>query len=309
MAEPQLQQLEVAASRCLARLLQLRLESVLPGDALARRVEALAPAIEADLAGAAAATGRLALLLDSADLEGPPAGAAGGGGARAAAAAAAAARGQHRAQLAELRGRHARLAAAYRAFQLRMQRAAAAHAAAAAAVAAAAAEADGGAAEQPRAARPRGGGDAAAEAGLGEHAAPPVAGAPPAARRRPPPPPSAGQRPAAAAAASAAAATAASLRRTRAAMAEELSRIAAVSGALTGDGDALARAGAQHALYADGAGEAAARTRAYAQRQAADRRAMLAALALLAVSAAVLVARRVLWAFAGVRLQLLPWPR
>jgi hypothetical protein len=56
------------------------------------------------------------------------------------------------------------------------------------------------------------------------------------------------------------------------------------------------------------AGEAAAHARAYAQRQARDRRAMLAAFALLAVTAAFVVAKRVLWTFLGVRLRLLPWP-
>ena len=92
-----------------------------------------------------------------------------------------------------------------------------------------------------------------------------------------------------------------SMRRTRALMESEVDRIASVNGLLAADAASLARTAAEQAAFAGDATEARERVRKYKAREASDRRAMLAAFALLCASAAYIVARRLLGIF-GVRL-------
>lgn len=99
-----------------------------------------------------------------------------------------------------------------------------------------------------------------------------------------------------------AAATAAALRRTRAQMEAELARISSVGGLLQADATSLGKTKDEHQLYSADVSEAKQRAKAYKERQAWDRRYMLAAFALLAMSAGYIIARRLLWTFLRVRL-------
>ena len=92
-----------------------------------------------------------------------------------------------------------------------------------------------------------------------------------------------------------------SMRRTRALMESEVDRIASVNGLLAADAASLARTAAEQAAFAGDATEAREHVKKYKAREASDRRAMLAAFALLCASAAYIVARRLLGIF-GVRL-------
>lgn len=294
--EEELQRHEVTAARCLGRLLAHRLEGVLPGDPAAARVAAAAPELAADLRCALASITRVALLLEDAHCGGGGT-AAGDGGLDDEGAA------LHALQLERLRAQYARVALEFEAFQRRM-----------------AAEAHADPPARRRAPREEPGEETSASGAKGGAASPPTGdlsdtaaaggGAGPGRRSwAAAAAPGGGGSGAAAAtgrrpqlARTSAAATAAALRRTRAAMQAELERIGAVSGVLDQDAASLERTGQEHEGYAGDVAEGKARARAYAQQAAADRRAVLAAFALLALSAGYIVARRVLWTFLGVRL-------
>ena len=93
----------------------------------------------------------------------------------------------------------------------------------------------------------------------------------------------------------------ASLRRTRAMLLSEVDRVAGVNGLLASDAASLERTAAEQAGLGGDAAEARERVLLFKSREATDRRAMLAAFAVLAVSAAYIVARRVCALF-GIRL-------
>ena len=92
------------------------------------------------------------------------------------------------------------------------------------------------------------------------------------------------------------------LRRTRTAMQEELRRIGSVTSGLQRDSETLASAAEQQSAYAGDAAEAQSRVRAYKQKQARERWIVLAAFAVLVVTASYVSARRILWTFTGLRL-------
>jgi len=275
--ESSMQAQEVAASRCLGRLLAYRFEAVHPDDhAAVDRVLASRSVIEADFTSLLEALARAAVLLDGAELREE---------------ADVESLEMHRVQLGELRTRRVRVEQAYHSLLCTVREEHALR------------EGDGGAGLVRHA-----GVDGREEveqeavAGSREGAARPLAGSREGIAlrrvqqpRAPPPAPASLAR-------TSAAATAAALRRTRAAMESELARLGELAGVLDADGRRLGQAAGEHVSYAGDVADARSRARDIAQRQRSDRRAMLLALALLACCAAYIAARRLLWTFLGVRL-------
>lgn len=286
--EAAIQAAEVEASRHLARVLMHGFDDGGPAHpAAVAAAVAGAAAIEADLAGALAATSRAALLLDGALLEAGGDGGSGGLDEESLRV--------HSLQLRQLRLRTARASAGFRAF-LRREGLAARRPTAA--PVAGGRGAGGTAADASAAAAANGAGANLASSSL--MAADPTPAAAAARRRssRPPAPPQSVPMLARASTA----ATAAALKRTRLSMEAELERLAGVGGLLDADAASLARTGDEHAAYGADVTEARQRAKAYVERARRDRRAMCAAAALLLVSAAYIVARRLAWTLLGRRL-------